>query len=137
MASPAAAAWLRLIRAPALGNAAALFLQLWPRDTAQLLLVGPAIALFNGLTMANASALVSLSADKKSQGEVLGIEASVQALAQAIPAAIAGYVAAMGVNVPVVIGGIAVLGGGIIFNSFYRASRRVDSAERVDMVEAA
>ncbi|HVU59473.1 MAG TPA: MFS transporter [Candidatus Saccharimonadales bacterium] len=127
----------QILRVSMLGNAAALFLQLWPRDTAQLLLVGPAIALFNGLTMANASALVSLSAGKKSQGEVLGIEASVQALAQAIPAAIAGYVAAMGVNVPVVIGGIAVLGGGIIFNSFYRASRRVDSAERVDMVEAA
>src|SRR5262249_55059071 len=101
------------------------------------LLVSPFIALFNGLTMANASALVSLSATKKIQGEVLGIEASVQALAQAIPAAVAGYVATMGVNMPVLVGGCTVIVGGLIFNLFYRPSAHVSYEETVTEQSAA
>src|SRR5581483_5431598 len=110
----------QILRVSLIGNGVALFLQLFPHNTTQLLAVSPLIALFNGLTMANASALVSLSAGKKVQGEVLGIEASVQALAQAVPAAISGYVAAMGVNMPVIVGGTVVVAGGLIFNIFYR-----------------
>lgn len=102
------------------GNGAALFLLLWPHNTAELLYVTPIFALFNGLTMANASALVSLSADKKIQGEVLGIEASVQALAQSIPAVAAGYIATFGINTPVIVGGSIVILGGLMFNMFYR-----------------
>ena len=75
--------------------------------------------------MANASALISLSADKKIQGEVLGIEASVQAIAQALPAIAAGYVATLGVNVPVIVGGTIVLIGGFIFNVFYRKPKSI------------
>jgi len=107
------------------GNAGALFLMLVPQNTTQLLIVAPTIAIFNGLTMANVSALVSLSADKKIQGEVLGIEASVQALAQSIPAIVAGYIATLGVNVPVIVGGIIVFGGGMIFNIFYKPDKHV------------
>ena len=109
------------ISIPGLGFA--LFLQTLPHNTTQLLMVAPFIALFNGLTMANISALVSLSADKKIQGEVLGIEASVQALAQAIPAIIAGYIAVLGVSVPVIVGGSVVLAGGLVFNLFYRSAK--------------
>ena len=109
------------ISIPGLGFA--LFLQTLPHNTTQLLMVAPFIALFNGLTMANISALVSLSADKKIQGEVLGIEASVQALAQAIPAIIAGYIAVLGVSVPVIVGGSVVLASGLVFNLFYRSAK--------------
>ena len=119
----------QVLRVSLFGNGIALFLQLIPHDTAQLLLVAPTIALFNGLTMANASALVSLSANNKMQGEVLGIEASVQALAQAIPAILAGYVATMGVNMPVIVGGAAVCAGGLIFNVFYRTPKLVEREE--------
>jgi len=127
----------QILRVSLIGNGVALFLQLLPHNTTQLLLVSPCIALFNGLTMANASALVSLSASKKMQGEVLGIEASVQALAQAIPAAIAGYIATMGVNMPVLVGGVIVVAGGLVFNIFYRVPKPVDRAEVADIVEAA
>jgi DHA1 family tetracycline resistance protein-like MFS transporter len=127
----------QILRISLIGNGVALFLQLWPHNTSQLLLVAPLIALFNGMTMANASALVSLSANRKMQGEVLGIEASVQALAQAIPAAISGYIATMGVSMPVVVGGFVVIAGGIIFNIFYHAPRKVAREETLDMVEAA
>lgn len=107
------------------GLAFTLLLQLWPSNTTQLLLVAPFIAIFNGLTMANASALVSLSALPQEQGEVLGIEASVQAFAQAIPAAISGYVATMGVNMPVLVGASVVFVGGAVYTLFYRAPKDV------------
>lgn len=52
-------------------------------------------SMFIGLIMANLTGLISRQADERQQGEVLGIAASVQALAQAIPPVIAGYVAAI------------------------------------------
>lgn len=119
-----------------IGNGIALFLQLWPDKTSELLLVAPLIAIFNGLTMANATALVSLSAGKEEQGEVLGIEASVQALAQAIPAIISGYVATMGVSMPIIVGGFTILVGGLIFIAFYRVPKKVDRQESGDIQAA-
>ncbi len=102
-----------------------LYAMLWPVNTTQLLIVTPFFAMFAGLVIANATALVSLSADKTIQGEVLGIDFSVQALAQAIPAIIAGYIATMGINVPVIVGGSVVILGGIFFNIFYRPPKHL------------
>lgn len=110
----------QILRFSIMGMGVALFLQLFPNNTTQLLMVAPFIAIFNGLTMANVSSLVSVSASGKIQGEVLGIEASVQALAQAIPAIIAGYIATLGINVPVIVGGSVIVAGGLVFILFYR-----------------
>lgn len=121
----------QILRLSLVGNGVALFLQLLPNTGGQLLLVAPFIAIFNGLTIANSSALVSLSADRKIQGEVLGIEASVQSLAQAIPAAVSGYIATIGINMPVIVGGSIMIVGGLIYNVFYRSPKSsvVASAE--------
>jgi DHA1 family tetracycline resistance protein-like MFS transporter len=113
------------LRLSFLGLGLALFLQIWPHNTAQLLAVSPFIAVFVGITMANLSALVSLSAGPEMQGEVLGIEASVQALAQSIPAFISGYIATMGVNMPVVVGGVIVLIAWVMYLAFYRPSNHL------------
>lgn len=126
----------QVLRFSLIGTGIALFLQVWPNNTTQLLLVSPLIAIFNGLTMANASALVSISAGSENQGEVLGIEASVQALAQGIPAIIAGYVATMGINMPVIVGGSLVILGGLMFNIFYRPTPRVARLETTDVMAA-
>ena len=112
-----------------LGMSLALLGQVLPENTAQLLLIAPFIALFNGQFIANTSALVSLTAGPKRQGEVLGIEASVQALAQAVPAVIGGYVATMGVNVPVLVAAALVFAGAVVFNVFYRIPEDVLQAE--------
>lgn len=119
----------QILRFSLIGNAIALFLMVLPHNTTELLLVAPLIAIFNGLTMANASALVSLSAGKEIQGEVLGIEASVQALGQAIPAIIAGYVATFGINTPILVGGSIILVGGIMFNVFYKPTPQLAASE--------
>lgn len=100
-----------------------------PRNTTELIFFAPLVAMFNGLVMANSTALVSLSAKPNEQGEIFGVEASVQALAYSIPAIISGYVATLGVNMPVIVGGSTVLLGAIIFNVFYRLPKRVDLQE--------
>lgn len=118
-----------IVRVGLFGSSLALFAQLWPSNAAELFVVAPLIAVFNGLVMANITALVSLSASSQEQGEMLGIEASVQALAQAIPAIISGYVATMGVNMPVIWGGATIFIGALLFLGFYRVPRRVDRQE--------
>lgn len=112
-----------------IANGLALLALLLPTNGLQLYLVAPFISIFIGLTMANASALVSLTASKKNQGEVLGIEASIQALSQAIPAAIAGYVATFGVATPVLVGGLVMIAGGLIFNCCYHVPKNVEAKE--------
>ncbi len=115
----------QILRVAFLGMSIALMLQLIPSNTTQLLLFAPLIAIFNGLVMANVSALVSLTAGPENQGEVLGIEASVQALAQAIPAIIAGYVATMGINMPVIVGSALIFVGWLVFVLFYKPPQNV------------
>lgn len=115
----------QVLRFSLLGLSGALLLQLWPQNTTQLLLVAPLIALFHGLTMANVQSLISLSAGPEIQGEILGIDSSVQALAQAIPALIAGYIATMGINVPVIVGSGFVFLGWATYMLFYRSKNHV------------
>ncbi len=115
----------QVLRFTFFGMGLVLFSMLWPTNTSQLLLVTPFIAMFVGLTMANTSALVSLSAGPEMQGEILGIDASVQALAQAIPAIISGYIATMGINMPVIVGGVIVMLAGVIFVVFYKPSNHI------------
>jgi DHA1 family tetracycline resistance protein-like MFS transporter len=119
----------QLLRISFIGLGLALFAQLLASDTTQLLMVSPFIAIFNGMTFANATSLVSMSASAKNQGEVLGIDASVQALGQAIPAIISGYVATFGISAPVWVGGTTIIVGGIVFNLFYRHHNNVGAAE--------
>ncbi|MEI7682693.1 MAG: MFS transporter [Candidatus Saccharibacteria bacterium] len=115
----------QILRFTFFGMGLALFAQLLPSNATQLLFAAPLIAIFVGLTMANTSALISLSAGAEMQGEILGIDASVQALATAIPAIISGYVATMGVNMPVIVGAVVVMIGGLIFVGFYRPSNHL------------
>ncbi len=124
----------QILRVAFLGTAVALMLQLIPNNTTQLLLFAPLIAIFNGLVMANVSALVSLTAGPENQGEVLGVEASVQALAQAIPAIIAGYVATMGINMPVIVGSATVFVGWLVFVIFYKPPKEVELKESAALV---
>ena len=87
-----------------------------PREWWQLLFVVPFFALNMGLSQANIAGLISRSSEPQIQGEVLGINSSVQALAQTIPAAMSGYVAAsMGPNTPVVVSALIMMSAAVFF----------------------
>ena len=92
-----------------------------PATSTGLLFIVPAFAIFNGLSQAAIPALVSRSVGYAEQGEILGVSASVQALAQAIPPMLSGYIAAsLSPSAPIVVSGIVIILGGLVFNSFYR-----------------
>src|SRR3989344_5992517 len=81
----------------------------------------PFQALFMGLIFSNMGALISRSVDAHIQGEILGINASVQALAQLLPPVISGFIAAaFSASTPIIIAAIIVVFAGVIFNLFYK-----------------
>jgi DHA1 family tetracycline resistance protein-like MFS transporter len=81
-----------------------------------LLIVGALFALTNGISMAAIPSLASQRADNDIQGEILGINSSVQALAQASPPIIAGVLAAtISAIAPIYIAGVMMLISWIVF----------------------
>lgn len=92
-----------------------------PKVWWQLLFITPFFAIFNGLSQANSIALVSRSVDATIQGEVLGINTSVAALAQSIPPILSGYLAAKIVpEATIVVASVFIVTAGLVFISFYR-----------------
>ena len=87
----------------------------------QLLLVVPFFGIANGLSQAYLPTIISRSADQSIQGEILGINASVAALAQSIPPIIAGYLAAEIVaQAPIYVASLFIVLSGLIFWLFYK-----------------
>lgn len=84
----------------------AFFLLLIPDSRTGLFLVMPLVAMFNGLTQPNLLTIVSGLADNTTQGEVLGINQSVQSVAQAVPPIIAGLIASVSTKSPIVVAGL-------------------------------
>ena len=87
-----------------------------------LWLVVPFFALFQGLSQANNTALISKSAGRENQGQILGISSSVQALAQAIPPILSGFLVSGFGNpsISLIIASVVMVSGGIVFNLYYK-----------------
>jgi hypothetical protein len=101
--------------------AAAIFLLLVPDQIGWLFLIFPLIALGNGLSQPNATAIISNSADAKSQGEVLGLNASIQSLSQALPSLASGYLAGhLSLSAPILVGGGIVIVAFLVMIFFYK-----------------
>lgn len=88
-----------------------------------LFLIPPFMALGNGLTMAFNSALISRITPPELQGEALGINASVMALAQSIPAVLSGYIATVNDNLPILVGSFIVALAGVSFLLLFKPGR--------------
>lgn len=78
------------------------FLHLMPREFWMYYVLLPFLAVSMGLTIPNATAVISDLADEKSQGEIIGIQHSMQSLALVIPPIVSGYIVAFHVSLPVV-----------------------------------
>ncbi len=92
-----------------------------PQYAWQIFLIPPLFSAFTGLSMANLNALLSKSAPADARGEIMGISASVQALAQAIPAILSGFIAAsLAPTTPLVIASIVIIFSGIAFRFLYK-----------------
>ncbi len=85
-----------------------------------LFVVAPFVAVFSGLTQAFTPTIVSRVTPREIQGEALGINASVAALSQTIPAVISGYVASINTHLPVTVGAFFIAAAGAMFWLLYR-----------------
>ncbi len=92
-------------------------------DTSALLYwMIPLFTMFNGLSMANLSSLISRSAAMGRQGEAMGIYSSVQNLAQVPASALIGYItgSAAGSRTPLVVSTITIALAGVAFLALFR-----------------
>jgi DHA1 family tetracycline resistance protein-like MFS transporter len=105
----------QIVRVSLFGMSLAILTLLIPHTKAAVYSIGWIIPLFVGLNMANMIALVSSVAGPKIQGEVMGINSSVEALAQGIPAVLSGYIASISVGLPIFVASITVAIAGILF----------------------
>jgi MFS transporter, DHA1 family, tetracycline resistance protein len=87
-----------------------------------LYMIIPFISLFQGLSFVNMTALVSDETGQESQGEGLGLNQSVQSMGQLFPPVIAGFVAAVQPNLPILIGGACLFVAWLSFMILYRSS---------------
>lgn len=113
-----------ILRITLIGSGIMLLAYVVPSAPWQLLLIIPVFSVFSGITQAYLPAVVSRSADGSVQGEVLGINASVASLAQAIPPVISGYFAAISSpEVPLIVAGIVALSAAVLFLALHPRSR--------------
>ena len=95
-----------------------------PYTISGLLLAGAFFALANGISMALLPSLASIRAPANIQGEILGINTSVQAFAQIAPPILSGFLAAtIAPSAPVYIAGAAVGAAWIVFIAFVRKEK--------------
>jgi DHA1 family tetracycline resistance protein-like MFS transporter len=105
----------QILRFTIIGLGIALLFTLLPTTLYGLFAVQPFIAMFQGLTQPNITSIVSSLGTSENQGEILGIQASVQSLAFAIPPILAGLISTIDYRLPVVAGSISLLIGWLIF----------------------
>lgn len=92
-----------------------------PTHAWELFLIPPFFSMCTGLTMANINSLLSKSAPSDQRGEIMGINSSVQALAQAIPAVLSGFIAAyLAPTMPLIIATIVIISSGLVFRFLYK-----------------
>ena len=112
---------VKVIRITLLGSGILVLAYFLPQYAWQILLIPPFFGLFSGLSMANLSSLLSHRAPPGIQGEILGINASVQALAQAIPAILSGFIAAsLTPETPLIFASVIIVTGAIVFRVLYK-----------------
>lgn len=115
-----------ILRFSIMGTAIGIFLYMAPVLGWQVFLVTPYFAAMNGLTMANMRGLVSRSVGPEVQGEILGIDAAVQALAQGIPPVLAGFIASsMSPLASIYVSGCVIAVGALTYILFYRRPAKV------------
>ncbi len=110
----------QVLRFSIIGLSLALLLTLLPDSMAWLFTVQPFIAICQGLTQPNITSIVSSLGTTENQGEILGIQASVQSLAFAIPPVLAGFISGIDYRLPVIAGSVSLMIGWLIFVLFFK-----------------
>ena len=101
-----------------------------PDTTGGLYAVLPLIPIAQGLTSPNLSAMISNSAPRHLQGETLGMQQSVQSLAQLLPPIIGGFVVALTIDIPMwLAAGCALLSWLVFIFGYWKKSKKKKAAQ--------
>lgn len=114
----------KIVRFSALALGLVLPLLLLAPTAGFLFVILPLIAMANGLTHPNTVAIVSRLAGDESQGEILGINQSVQSLAMILPPLIAGYIASIHPHLPTLAASLFILAAWVVFVCIFRKRPR-------------
>jgi len=99
----------QVLRVSLLFSGLSLPMLLIPRQSGWLYAIVPFVALFQGLSQPNATAIASGLATQEEQGEILGINQSITSLGQAIPPIVAGIITSINIDLPIAVGTTATL----------------------------
>lgn len=103
----------------------ALPLLLIPETDTYIYYILPFVATFQGLTTPNITALVSMQARSDEQGEILGMSQSMQSLAMALPPILAGFIASINKNLPILASSTFILMGWLVYKLFFKRKAAV------------
>jgi MFS transporter, DHA1 family, tetracycline resistance protein len=80
----------------------------------------PFVATLHGMNLTNGTSLISIQTSEDTQGEVMGINESIKALAQSIPSIIGGLALLKDLELPLIIASVSCLLGWLIYISSFR-----------------
>ncbi|NTV23460.1 MAG: TCR/Tet family MFS transporter [Nanoarchaeota archaeon] len=103
--------------------AIALSLLLIPTHVSGIYLVIPFVSIFNGISHPNVTAIISNLADRESQGEILGINQSIQSLGMALPPVISGIVAGVHFSLPIIVASLTTCVAWLVFILFFKETK--------------
>ncbi len=95
-------------------------LLLLPQNTLQLYLIIPLLAIFHGISQPPANTIISDLSARDSQGEIMGINQSVQAMAMALPPILGGVLAGVHFTLPIFAACALTLAAWLIFAVFFK-----------------
>ena len=123
---------LNIIKVTAILIAITLPMLLFPTSTQVIYIfyILPFISVFQGITQPNLTAVVSNQVGEKEQGQILGINQSIQSLGMAIPPVIAGYIHTVNPNLPIIVASICTLVGWLVLVLFFKNKNEKQSFEK-------
>lgn len=105
----------RIMSVSLLGLSLAIGALMLPDKAWMFYLVNPVIALFQGVTAPNMTAVVSSRAGAERQGEMLGINQSMISFGQIIPPVIGGYFTVIDASLPMIAAALLILCAWLVF----------------------
>ena len=113
-----------ILRFSILALSVILLLMLIPDNPFYFYLMVPFMAIVNGLTFPTYTAIVSNLSGKESQGEIMGINQSIQSLGMAIPPLIEGVIAAMDITFPILAASAITFIAWLVFALYFKGKKK-------------
>ena len=95
-----------------------------PSKPSSMYFIMPLVALAQGLTFPNSTSIISNLGGKESQGEILGINQSIQSLALAISPLVAGIIVSFNMNLPIIMSSIITFMAWLVFFLLFREKKK-------------